>query len=63
MDRHSAQLLASARGYDVSGQNPRMCGFFRTILRKYRIRETGVWSEVNSNCRYRFVNGQTTASG
>jgi hypothetical protein len=32
-------------------QNPRVCGFFRTILRKYRIRETGVWSRRDLNSR------------
>ena len=38
---------------------PAKCAFFAQVMRESRKLKTRWRSEVNSNCRYRFVNRQT----
>jgi hypothetical protein len=47
--------------YPSNQRKPRGRGDLARTARESGIFETGWRSEVNSNCRYRFVNSQTTA--
>jgi hypothetical protein len=44
----------------AQSQIARTLADFERSFKKCRTRWTVWWSEVNSNCRYRFVNNQTT---
>ncbi len=53
---------AAALRVHASSQIARTRADFERFSEMSENLETGWWSEVNSNCRYRFLNCQTTAS-